>query len=288
MKKTIFSRLAAIIIPSLIGISSVFAQHNQNLSSTKSSFPQQSTKVLFVGTFHFHYPGLDTHITANGDQVDVLSLSRQKELTDLVNYIKKFRPTKIAIEAFPEWKAAEKLKAYKNGAYRLERDERYQLGMRLATELKLDTIYSIDDNSMVSALSKIDPEYFKALFKDYDYKSEDPYSKMYEQWYKAEDSLRAKTSLLAYFKQTNSKRYHQLGHGAYLVGDFKLDDKRGADALAINWYSRNLRIFRNIQEITESPKDRILVIFGNGHGAILRQLLESSPEYEFIEFDSLK
>jgi len=288
MKKTIFSRLAALIIPSLIGISSVFAQHNQNLSSTKSYFPQQSTKVLFVGTFHFHYPGLDAHITANDDQVDVLSASRQKELTDLVNYIKKFRPTKIAIEAFPEWKATQKLKAYKNGAYRAERDERYQLGMRLAIELKLDTIYSIDDNSMVSALSKIDPEYFKALFKDYDYKSEDPYSKMYAHWYKAEDSLRAKTSLLAYFKLTNSKRYQQLMHGAYLVGDFKLDDKRGANALAINWYSRNLRIFRNLQEITESPKDRILVIFGNGHGAILRQLLESSPEYEFIEFDSLK
>ncbi|MFC1223085.1 DUF5694 domain-containing protein [Pedobacter sp. BG31] len=288
MKKTIFSRLSALIIPSLIGISSVFAQHNQNLSSTKSYFPQQSAKVLFVGTFHFHYPGLDAHVTANDDQVDVLSASRQKELTELVNYIKKFRPTKIAIEAFPEWKAAEKLKAYKNGAYRVERDERFQLGMRLANELKLDTIYPIDDNSMVSALSKIDPEYFKALFKDYDYKSEDPYAKMYEHWYKAEDSLRAKTSLLAYFKHTNSKRYHQLGHGAYLVGDFKLDDKRGADALAINWYSRNLRIFRNLQEITESPKDRILVIFGNGHGAILRQLLESSPEYEFIEFDSLK
>lgn len=32
----------------------------------------------------------------------------------------------------------------------------------------------------------------------------------------------------------------------------------------------------------------ILVLFGNGHGAILRQLLESSPEYDFIEFDGLK
>ncbi|WP_293782919.1 DUF5694 domain-containing protein [uncultured Pedobacter sp.] len=288
MKKTIFGRLAALAILSLICIPTVFAQQNKSLSSTKSYFPQERTKVLFVGSFHFHYPGLDAHVTSNDDKVDVLSPTRQKELTDLVNYIKKFRPTKTAIEALPEWKATQKLNAYKKGAYRTERDERYQLGMRIATELKLDTIYSIDDHSMVSELSKIDPEYFKALFKDYDYKSEDPYSKMYERWYKAEDSLRAKTSLLVYFKQTNSKRYHQLGHGAYLVGDFKLDDKRGADALAINWYSRNLRIFRNLQEITESPKDRILVIFGNGHGAILRQLLESSPEYEFIEFDSLK
>jgi len=31
-----------------------------------------------------------------------------------------------------------------------------------------------------------------------------------------------------------------------------------------------------------------LVIFGNGHAAILRQLLEASPQYEFVEFSSLE
>jgi len=206
----------------------------------------------------------------------------------LVNYIKRFKPTKIAIEASPDWKATEKLIEYKTGMHRKERDERFQLGMRIANEMKLDTIYAIDDNSMVSELSKLDPAYFKNLFKDYDYKSEDPYTKMYEKWYKNEDKLRSDINLLAYFKHTNSKSYHQLGHGAYLVGDFKLDNKRGANALAINWYSRNLRIFRNLQDITEGPQDRILMIFGNGHGSIIRQLLESSPEYEFIEFDKIK
>jgi hypothetical protein len=42
-----------------------------------------------------------------------------------------------------------------------------------------------------------------------------------------------------------------------------------------------------LQTITNGPKDRILVIFGNGHAAVLRQLIECSPEYEFIEFDGL-
>ena len=67
-----------------------------------------------------------------------------------------------------------------------------------------------------------------------------------------------------------------------------MDNQRGADILSIYWYNRNLRIFRKLQEITESSKDRILVIFGNGHASILRHLLESSPEYEFIEFNKLK
>jgi len=288
MNNKILNKLTTLFILILIPVSTVFAQENKSLSSPKSYFPEQRTKVLFVGTFHFDYPGLDAHVTTNNDKIDVLSSSRQKELTELVNYIKKFQPTKIAIEAFPKWNATEKLKAYKKGAYRMERDERFQLGMRIASELKLDTIYAIDDNSMVSELSKIDPQYFKNMFKDYDYKSEDPFAKMYEAWYTAEDKLRADMTLLKLFKHTNTRLYHQRGHGAYLVGDFKLDNKRGADALAINWYSRNLRIFRNLQQITESPRDRILLIFGNGHGSILRQQLESSPEYEFIEFDSLK
>jgi len=288
MKNKILNKLATLSFLFLTYVSTISAQENKSLWPSGAQFPKQCTQVLFVGTFHFHYPGLDAHVTADRDKVDVLSASRQKELTALVKYIEKFKPTKIAIEAVPEWGATQKLRAYKSGAHRLERDERYQLGMRIATEMKLDTIYSIDDHSMVSELSKINQDYFKALFKDYDYKSDDPYAKMYERWYKAEDSLRAKTSLLDFFKYTNSKMHHQLGHGAYLVGDFKLDNKRGADALAINWYSRNLRIFRNLQNITESPNDRILVIFGNGHGSILRQLLESSPEYDFIEFNSLK
>lgn len=271
----------------LFQASTVSAQ-KKALKSLNSIFPDERTKVLFVGSFHFDYPGLDAHVTADQEKIDVLSASRKKEMSELVRYIEKFKPTKIAIEAFPGWNATQKLKEFKAGAHQLERDERYQLGMRIATDLKLDTLYAIDDNSMVSDLSKENPTYFKNLFKDYDYKSDDPYSKLYERLYTNEDRLRSEITLLEYFKHTNSRSYHQLGYGAYLVGDFKLDDKRGADALAINWYSRNLRIFRNLQKISEGPKDRILVIFGNGHGTILRQLLESSPEYEFVEFDSLK
>jgi hypothetical protein len=94
-------------------------------------------------------------------------------------------------------------------------------------------------------------------------------------------------NLLEYFKLANSRESHQYGYGTYLIGDFKLDNERGADLLSFWWYNRNVRIFRKLQTITESPKDRILVIFGNGHAAVLRQLIECSPEYEFIEFDSL-
>jgi len=48
------------------------------------------------------------------------------------------------------------------------------------------------------------------------------------------------------------------------------DDYAGADLLAA-WYQRNMRIYQNIVKLVESPNDRILVIFGAGHLAWLRQ-----------------
>jgi hypothetical protein len=253
-----------------------------------SFFPKEKAKVLVVGTFHFDYPNLDVNKTADNDKVDVLTEPKKSEVTELVNYIKKFRPTKIAIEATPDWKANEKLKKYKAGEFREERDERYQLGMRIANDLKIDTLYSVDAESLDNELAKLDTAFFQKLFQDFDFKNDDKYNQLYTKWFDYETKLPAKTNLLSYVKRINSRESHQLNYGAYLVGDFKLDNQRGADILSIWWYNRNVRIFRKLQEITETPEDRILLIFGNGHAAVLRQLLESSPEYQFIEFDSLK
>ncbi|WP_445432157.1 DUF5694 domain-containing protein [Chryseobacterium indoltheticum] len=253
-------------------------------------FPDPKTKVLVVGSFHFDYPNQDAHKTEKNDQVDVLEPKTAAEVTELVNYIKKFKPTKIAIEAWPDWKANEKLKEYKDGKYRDQRDERYQLAMRIATELKINELYSIDANSVLDDFTekfgKRDSVYFKNMLKDYDFLSDDRISKQYNTFIKNTERKNFK-SLLDMFKYMNSKEYHQYEYGAYLTGDFKLREHDGADLLALYWYNRNLRMFRKIQEITKNSEDRILVIAGNGHASVLRQLFTSSPEYDYVEFSSL-
>lgn len=260
---------------------------NQPVKPASSHFPKEKAKVLLVGTFHFDYPNLDAHKTTDDNKIDVLREPKKSEVTELANYIKRFKPTKIAIEATPQWNASEKFKRYKKGELRDKRDERYQIGMRIAAEMNLDTIYSLDASSFSEDLGKRDSAYVEKLFADFDFQSDDPYTARFKNWYNYEESLPQKTNLLHYFKHFNSRESHRLGYGAYLTGDFKLDDTRGADILSIWWYNRNLRVFRKLQQITQSPQDRILLIFGNGHAAILRQLLECSPEYEFVEFDSL-
>ncbi|MDF2833752.1 DUF5694 domain-containing protein [Chryseobacterium indoltheticum] len=253
-------------------------------------FPDPKTKVLVVGSFHFDYPNQDAHKTKKSDQVDVLEPKTATEVTELINYVKKFKPTKIAIEAWPDWKANEKLKEYKDGKYRDQRDERYQLAMRIATELKINELYSIDANSVLDDFTekfgKRDSVYFKNMLKDYDFLSDDRISKQYNTFIKNTERKNFK-SLLDMFKYMNSKEYHQYEYGAYLTGDFKLREHDGADLLALYWYNRNLRILRKIQEITKNSEDRILVIAGNGHASVLRQLFTSSPEYDYVEFSSL-
>jgi hypothetical protein len=252
-------------------------------------FPEERARVLVVGTFHFDYPGLDALKAAEEDKIDVLKEPKKSELTELVGYLKKFKPNKIAIEAFPKWNAGLKFEQYRSGEHRDKRDERFQLAMRIGHELNLDTIYSIDAIPYSEDLEKVvDSAYMQALWKDFDFQSDaDPFTDIFRKWFEEDSKLVSQVPLLDYFKYMNSRESHNYGYGAYLTGDFKLGEFQGADLLSVWWYNRNLRIFRNIQRITEGPEDRILLVIGNGHAAILRQLLEMSPEYEFVELDGL-
>lgn len=255
---------------------------------------RKQPSVLFVGTFHFAYYNLDAHKIDKDKQIDILSEQKQKELAELLDYISKFKPTKIAIEAgsntgylmhrYREWKSDKR---------KLSKDEIEQIGFRLLDRFKLDTLYGINDQPLLYDLyDGRDSNTFRpvldTIYNDWDFQSEDVISKLYTEYYKNNDELNKNMSLLNYFKYANSDKNLNRGFGAYLVGDFKLGNTRGADALAMHWYSRNLRIFRHLQQITNSPDDRILVLFGKGHVEILKHLVECSPEYKLVKFGDLK
>jgi hypothetical protein len=83
----------------------------------------------------------------------------------------------------------------------------------------------------------------------------------------------------------NTEQALQESHGLYLTGWFKIGSGHaypGVDWVTA-WYNRNLRIFANLQRITSSSGDRILVIFGAGHIPILRHCVLALPEYNLVE-----
>ncbi|MEX0274857.1 MAG: DUF5694 domain-containing protein [Flavobacteriaceae bacterium] len=272
----------------LFGLSIPFLQAQQtSIKSPSDFYPKDRAQVLVVGSFHFNFPGLDTHKTDDAHKIDVLKEPKKSELEELVAYIKQFKPTKVAIEAKPSWNSGKKYEAYKNGKYRDLRDETFLIGMRIAMDMGLDTVYGIDARSLNYDLYQKDSVFLGSLFDKVDWDTPDPYWEKAEKYMAYEDDMMKKTTLLNFFRHMNSREIHNTNFGLYLTGAFASGEGQGADKLSIWWYNRNARIFANLINITEGPEDRILVLFGNGHAAILRQFLEASPQYEFVEFSSL-
>lgn len=252
---------------------------------------EERAKILLMGTLHFDYPNLDAHVTDEANQVNVEDARRAAELQEVLDYVSRFRPTKIVVERWPESNIDDRYQSYLAGDLELYRSEVYQIGFRLAKRFEHKHIYPCDAGTLVRSLynhpdSAVLRPIMDSVYRDWDFSGDSKYDSRYDELYDLEDKMLTQSSMLDYYKYENSPHRIRRGHGAYLIGDFELGYQRGADALAMHWYARNLRIFRNIQRISE-PDDRILVLFGAGHLGILRQQFESTPEFELIEFGSL-
>jgi len=109
-----------------------------------TSRPQSDARpeILVLGTYHMANPGHDIH---NMQADDVLSPKRQQEIAQLMDVLKKFRPTKIAIEAeVGSQREAQRYADYLTGKYALTRNEIDQIGYRLAKEMGHRAIYPVD------------------------------------------------------------------------------------------------------------------------------------------------
>ncbi len=245
-------------------------------------------KILLVGSFHFDYPNLDSHKTSAEDQVDVETAAKQAEVRELLDYIARFKPTKIVVERRSGSAINEAYKQYLAGERQLRKGEIEQLGFRLGKRFGIDTLILGDAFTFSNSLrwhkdSAVYRPMMDSLFSAKDIDFDSTIDNRYWELYDLEDKLEAKSRLLDVFKHMNDPHRLRRGHGHYL--EFESDE--AVDALAIWWYSRNLRIYRNIRKSTTSPDDRILVLFGAGHMGILRQQFESSPAYELVDFGDL-
>ena len=245
-------------------------------------------ELLFLGTFHFDDPGLDAYQPRF--KLDVTAPARQRELELLVKRLASFRPTKIAVEVKRGAQARldSLYSEYLRGTREFGPNEIYQIGFRLAKLLGLPRVYAVE----AEARSYLNDEQIRAKMDalGVDLKTlmqriqNDPWTSRYRLLYARDDSLKTVRTISEQLLYMNRQERIRVGHGAYLVGSFKLGaelDYLGPDD-ATSWYNRNLRIFSNLQSIT-SDGDRILLVIGAGHLPILRFLAQSSPEHRLRE-----
>ena len=242
------------------------------------------TQVLLVGAFHFDYPGRDDHKTAKEDEIDVLIGRRAEEVAELNAYLARFRPTKIVVERDAGSSVNENYRRYLTGNFELTRDEIHQIAFRLGKQFGIDSLIPGDADNLASDWYDGPDSTLLRPLLDRLYDAPTPggdtsVTAKYFELYTHDDKLRKAHTLLEDFRYMNSPKRILRGHGHYL--EFL------PDAVAIGWYSRNLRIYHNIRKIPTSPDDRVLVLFGAGHLGILRQQFQSSPRYQLVEFDGL-
>lgn len=249
--------------------------------------PSKKAAVMTVGVFHFNFPNLDARKIDDKDKIDVLEERYQKQILAVARALKEFRPTKIAVEADP---ASRKridslLKAYTLGTHSLGRNEIEQLGFRLARELGIATLACVDTWGKHY-------DHLNYLFSDTSSRA-----KAFEHYYfhnpdtvhnrkNAGIPLSAEHGIIENLLSMNDPKRIKESLAPYLIGHFKYEEQEhdytGVDFESGRWFNRNLRIFRNIQRITENASDRILIIYGGGHLNILNYLFECSPEYELV------
>jgi hypothetical protein len=238
--------------------------------------PDNPAQVLILGSYHFANPGLDV---VQIEVADILSSRKQAEVEEVVEAMAAFRPTKVAVEVrAPSVAALDSLyEAYRGGHHALGRSEVQQLGFRLAERFQHSRLHAIDHEG----------EFPFGPVMEY-LQTHDPSLAMWIQQKLGEigaemSRQQQENTLSEILRLHNDPASIAEGHGLYVMmsGVGAGDGYAGADLLA-HWYNRNIRTFADLRALA-APGDRILVIFGSGHAAILRQLVESDPALELVE-----
>ena len=222
-------------------------------------------EILVLGTYHMSNPGHDIH---NIQADDVLSPRRQREIAQLIQVLKRFHPTKIAIEAeVGSQRVGQEYSDYLAGKYTLSRNEIDQIGYRLAKELGHRVVYPVDEGGEFPWKRLVNYAKANGLAEKFDSLDSSMSAQVREQ----SDFLRSHT-VLEMLEYMNSDAMAAGGVALYyaLVRYGDPFDYAGPDLLAA-WYQRNIRIYHNIVALINSPNDRILVIYGAGHLGWLRQ-----------------
>lgn len=213
-------------------------------------------EIILVGTFHF-------------EQDADLIRNKEDEIEELVDYLSKLKPMKVALE----WESArnEELNdKYKNSDDSEEINEIQQIGFRLAKQLKHDNVHAINwaghltQEDMINLNNTIQHSYPEILNTMNSLQESTP-------------DLSSDKKLIQSYKELNDRNYIEELEKMYLPFVIVEDDKGdmiGVDFLN-KWSERELMIFKNIVEIASDHSDeRILLVIGSDHLWMLRKLFK--------------
>jgi hypothetical protein len=251
------------------------------LMTASSAFAAETTphaEFLFVGSYHMGNPGRDVH---NMQADDVTSERRQREIREVAGLLEAYKPTKVMVEVEPSRQSElqQRFDQSCGGSRALTRNEVEQLGFRIACDMGLAGVIAVDWNDLGPIKDEDSVNYLKAVERHGQQQTYQEHLAIGEATNTQDQRTLEQGSVLEMLKRLNSpswleangRAYHRIG----MLGTPQ--DPIGANWVQL-WYGRNLMIFNNVAHRTE-PGDRILVLYGAGHGNHLRQLAADSGIY---------
>ena len=275
-----FRTIALALTVAALCPSAGFAQQtSEKTVGPNSTASAERPEILVLGVWHM--------ANLRGETEDILSAQRQAEMPEVMEVLKRFQPTKIALENafYRSDDLSDAYTEYLEGRHQLTRNERQQLGFRLARELGHSTVYSIDADGDFP-LPRLQ-DYVKARGHEEEY---DAVRSEFGEWLKAWDSYLASHTLLEVLLYMNSDDYEKklMAHDYELAHFGEPWNWAGPDLLS-DWFRRNARIYGNVLALVESSNERVLVIIGAGHLPWLRHNFTHDPNVrlrtlsEFVE-----
>jgi hypothetical protein len=240
----------------------------------------QQPTFLLIGTGHWSNPGLDIKSVAFDD---MLAPGRQRQISDVVQHLAEFGPTKVALEITPESETSwnRDYSAFRQGRYELTANERHQLGFRIASTVGLEKINGIDwhdparpipwkeafDFAQDHDQNHLIGFYHEAISETEDHK-------------KRETQRLAQTTIREQLMGSDDVEGAAIGHKVYMdIAQIGTATNFIGAEVALRWYERNMMMFANLARLAESDEDRVLVVVGGGHLPLLRHYLEGSMRF---------
>lgn len=243
-----------------------------SVSAIHSQEVKPKASIGFLGTFHF----AGTSDLMSLQPGAIMGQQRQEEMNSLIEKLAQYKPTKIVLEfPFGNLELDSLYGQFLKGKHELTVNERQQLGFRLAAHLGHEHIYVADHpmdlpfEGLQSYLVETgQSDFFPNFLATMKTEVIDVLQEHYD------------TSTIAQFLVfMNQEKYDRLNKAFYLqhLNQFGTKDNPVGVDLNSKWWERNMHIMRNIDELTEDG-DRILVLFGQGHTALLKDFYSSRTD----------
>jgi hypothetical protein len=238
----------------------------------------QPAEVLVLGTYHLSNPGLDI---VNVQVDDVLTPERQAQLQAVVASLAAFRPSRVVVEAQADKRPGASLASYRDylrGQGTEDRNEIVQIGYRLAREAGLADVQGIDAGG------------------DFPFEAVMNWAKVQGQelaFQRGLEEVNARVKQIEVqhrdggvalaLRELNRPEVIAADHGWYMnILRYGNGAEQPGAALVASWYARNIAICARLVQLTK-PGERVVVLYGSGHGFLLRHCVQTQPGWRLVE-----